>query len=98
MAALNRPSMLTQEEAVEMRVMARRGEGVRAIAKQLGCSRKPVRRCPREDEARRYGPQEPRACKLDPFKHFPRIASLGQADSLACYGVRGRAGACRRVQ
>jgi hypothetical protein len=29
------PSMLTQEQAVEIRVMARRGEGVRAIARQL---------------------------------------------------------------
>ncbi|AGI08440.1 Hypothetical Protein XCAW_02661 [Xanthomonas citri subsp. citri Aw12879] len=36
--------MLTQEQAVEIRVMARRGESVRAIAKQLECSRNTVRR------------------------------------------------------
>ena len=72
MTALNEPSMLTQEQAVEIRVMARRGEGVRAIAKQLGCSRNTVRRYLREDEARRYGPRERRACKLDPFKQFLR--------------------------
>ena len=36
--------MLTQEQAVEIRVMARRGEGIRAIAKQAGCSRNTVRR------------------------------------------------------
>jgi hypothetical protein len=48
------PSMLTQEQAVEIRVMARRGGGVRAIAKQLGCSRNTVRRYLREADARRY--------------------------------------------
>jgi transposase len=46
--------MLTQEEAVEIRVMARRGEGVRSIAKQLGCSRNTVRRYLREQQASRY--------------------------------------------
>jgi hypothetical protein len=30
--------MLTQVQAVEMRVMARRGEGVREIERQLGCA------------------------------------------------------------
>ena len=72
MTALTEPSMLTQEETVEIRVMARRGEGVRAIAKQLGCSRNTVRRYLREQEAKGYGPREPRACKLDPFKPFLR--------------------------
>jgi hypothetical protein len=70
MTALTEPSMLTQEQAVEIRVMARRGEGVRAIAAQLGCSRNTVRRYLREQEAKRYGPREARACKLDPFKEF----------------------------
>lgn len=50
--------------------MARRGEGVRAIARQLGCSRNTVRRYLREQEAKRYGPRAPRPCKLDPFKRF----------------------------
>jgi transposase len=61
---------LTQERAVEIRVMARRGESVRAIAKQLECSRNTVRRYLRDEAARRYGPREPRACKLDPYKSF----------------------------
>jgi transposase len=73
MTALTEPSMLTQEQAVEIRVMARRGEGVRAIAKQLGCSRNTVRRYLREQDAKRYGPREPRRCKLDPFKEFLRM-------------------------
>lgn len=52
--------------------MARRGEGVRAIAKQLGCSRNTVRRYLRDEQARRYGPRRPRRCKLDPFHGYLR--------------------------
>ena len=63
---------MTQEQAVEIRVMARRGESVRAIAKQLECSRNTVRRYLRDEAARRYGPREPRACKLDLYKNFLR--------------------------
>lgn len=73
MAALIGPSMLTQEQAVEIRVMARRGEGVRAIARQLGCSRNTVRRYLREQQAVRYGPRQVRPCKLDPFEEFLRM-------------------------
>ena len=68
MTAFAVPSMLTQEEAVEIRVMARRGEGVRSIAKQLSCSRNTVRRYLRDGEACRYGPLLARPCKLDEFK------------------------------
>jgi transposase len=70
MTAFLVPSMLTQEQAVEIRVMARRGEGVRSIAKQLGCSRNTVRRYLREAGAKRYGPREPRSCKLDGYKSY----------------------------
>jgi transposase len=72
MAAFWPSTMLTQEQAVEIRVMARRGEGVRAIARQLGCSRNTVRRYLREADARRYGPRAPRPCKLDPYKDYLR--------------------------
>ena len=50
--------------------MARRGEGVRSIAKQLGCSRNTVRRYLREQQASRYGPRAARACKLDEYKGY----------------------------
>lgn len=50
--------------------MARRGEGIRQIARQLGCSRNTVRRYLREQTAARYGPRAPRATKLDPFKEY----------------------------
>ena len=50
--------------------MARRGEAVRSIAKQLGCSRNTVRRYLREADARRYKRRAPRPCKLDPYKEY----------------------------
>ncbi|MBG6082442.1 IS21 family transposase [Rubrivivax gelatinosus] len=62
--------MLTEEQAVEIRVMARRGDGVRAIARQLGCSRNTVRRYLRDDQARRYKPRAARPCKLDEYKAY----------------------------
>lgn len=60
--------MLTQEQAVEIRVMARRGESVRVIARQLDCSRITVRRYQRDQTAQRYEPRDPRASKLDGYK------------------------------
>ncbi|MCZ4317340.1 IS21 family transposase [Comamonadaceae bacterium G21597-S1] len=50
--------------------MARRGESIRAIAKEFGCSRNTVRRYLREPTAQRYGPREPRTGKLDAFKPY----------------------------
>ena len=50
--------------------MARRGEGVRSIAKQLGCSRNTVRRYLREEGAKRYRPRAKRACKLDAYRSY----------------------------
>src|SRR4030095_17066389 len=62
--------MLTQEQAVEIRVMARRGEGVREIARQLGCSPHTARRDLREEGARRYGPRAARATKLEAYHAY----------------------------
>ena len=62
--------MLTQEQAVEIRVMARRGESVREIARQLDCSRNTVRRYLRNQAAQRYGPRDARVCKLDEYKGY----------------------------
>jgi transposase len=70
--------MLTQEQAVEIRVMARRGEGLRAIARQVGCSRNTVRRYLRDEEARRYAARDPRPCKLDEHKGY-LLARIEQA-------------------
>lgn len=62
--------MLTQEQAVEIRVLARRGMGVREISRQTRLSRNTVRRYLREARIRRYGPRAPRATKLDTFKGY----------------------------
>jgi transposase len=62
--------MLSQEQAVEIKVLARRGMGVREIARQTGISRNTVRRYLRDEQARHYKQREPRATKLEPFKSF----------------------------
>lgn len=59
--------MLTQEQAVEIRVLRRQGMGIRAIAKELGLSRRTVRRYLRDPCASRYGPRDPRPTKLGPY-------------------------------
>lgn len=63
---------------MEIRVRARRGEGVREIARQLGCSRNTVRRYLRDEDAKRYGPRAPRPCKLDPYRAYV-LARVEQA-------------------
>ncbi len=50
--------------------MARRGEAVREIARQLGCSRNTVRRYLRDEAAKRYGPRATRSSKLDEYKPY----------------------------
>src|ERR1700739_4850088 len=67
MAVFTGPPMLTQEQAVEIRVLRRQGMGVRAIARELGLSRVAGRRYLRDPNARRYGPREPRPTKLGPY-------------------------------
>jgi len=52
--------------------MARRGIGVRQIARELGCSRNTVKRYVRDRRASRYGPRQLRPVKLDPFKEYLR--------------------------
>jgi len=64
--------MLTQEQVVEIRVMARRGMGIRQIARELGCSRNTVRRYVEDAQASRYGPRPARRTKLEPFEPYVR--------------------------
>lgn len=70
MVAFWPPTMLTQEQAVEIKVMARRGVSIREMAKQLGCSRNTIRRYLREADAQQYKPREARPTKLDPYKSY----------------------------
>jgi transposase len=70
MAAFGPPTMLTQEQAVEIKVLARRGVAIREIARQLGCSRNTVKRYLHEPDAVRYRGRQPRPTKVDPFKEY----------------------------
>jgi transposase len=55
---------------VEIRVLARRGSGIREIARQLGCSRNTVRRYLRCERVGRYGPRARRPTKLDEYRDY----------------------------
>ncbi|MCY1473645.1 hypothetical protein D9M68_69340 [compost metagenome] len=55
---------------MEIRVLAKRGVGVREIARQTGLSRNTVRRYLRDEQAGRYRPRESRATKLEPYHGY----------------------------
>jgi transposase len=71
MVAFWPPTMLTQEQAVEIKVMARRGVSNREMSKQFGCSRNTIRRYLCDADAEQYKRCETRALKLDPVKISP---------------------------
>jgi transposase len=60
---------LAAEETVGIRVLSRQGKSIRAIARTLGVSRNMVRRYLRGQGLPRYR-REPRATKLDSYKHY----------------------------
>lgn len=63
--------MLTQETLVEIHVLHRQGQSIRAISKQLGVSRNTVRRYLRDlSVVPCYPDRAQRATKLDPFKTY----------------------------
>src|SRR3569833_448005 len=68
MAVFRAAEMLTQELAVEIQVLDRQGRSIRQIARETGLSRNTERRNQREGRPIRYGPREPRPCKLDAYK------------------------------
>jgi transposase len=61
--------MLVVEEAVEIRVPSQQGKSIRGIARTLGVSRNTVRRYLRTQRLPHYR-REPRATKLDSYKHY----------------------------
>src|ERR1700753_4501430 len=62
--------MVGGEAALEIRVLHRRGKGIREIARETGSSRNTVRRYVRDERAARYKPRPLRATKLDPFRDY----------------------------
>lgn len=62
--------MIGEELAMEIRVLAKHGKGVREIARELGCSRNTVRRYLREASAERYRPRAARVTKLDGYRDY----------------------------
>lgn len=56
---------------MEIRVLARQGRGIKAIARELGVSRNTVRKYVRAlGSTPTYRQRTPRPCKLDPFKAY----------------------------
>ena len=70
MAVLWAAEMLTQEQAVEIRILDRQGESIRQICRRTGLSRNTVRRYLRGGEASHYGPRASRPTKLAPFTDY----------------------------
>jgi transposase len=62
--------MLGRELALEIRVLAKHGKGVREIAREVGVSRNTVRRYLRDPEAGRYRTRPPRPGKLAAFEAY----------------------------
>ena len=63
--------MLTQETLVEIHVLHRQGQSIRAIAQKLGVSRNTVRRYLRDLSAvPSYPDRAQKATKLDPYKDY----------------------------
>ena len=69
--------MHSLETVVEIKVLARQGKSIKAIARELGVSRNTVRRYLRDDTRAEYGPRGPRPAKLDPYQTYllERIAA-----------------------
>ena len=75
--------MLTQEQAVEVRVLARRGGKVKQIARELGVlAQHGASGICAIRERRRYGPRQPRPTKLDPFQEYLQSSDRGGAAAL----------------
>jgi transposase len=62
--------MIGAEMAMEIRVLAKHGMGVREIARETGMSRNTVRRYLRDETAVRYKERPRRPAKLDPYKDY----------------------------
>jgi transposase len=74
------PPMLNQEQAVQIKILARQGLSIRQIAHECELSRQTVRKYLKEPSLNPpdYGPRAARPTKLDPFKPY-LLDRIGQA-------------------
>ncbi len=80
--------MLVREMAWEIRLSAKRGKGLRAIAREVGVSRNTVRRYLRDGNAERYRPRPRRSGKLaafDDYIAYPRCHRDANHDAYALH-------------
>jgi transposase len=62
--------MLSKEIQVEVDVLHRQGNGIRAIERETGLARNTIRAILRGQHDGRYGPRTPRPTKVGPFKSY----------------------------
>jgi transposase len=62
--------MLVGDMAMEIRLLAKQGKGLRAIAREIGVSLNTVRRYLRDGDADRYRPRPQRSGKLAAFDDY----------------------------
>ena len=63
-------AMLSKEIQVEVDVLHRQGNGIRAIERETGLARNTIRAILRGQHDGRYGPRTPRPTKVGPFKSY----------------------------
>jgi transposase len=70
--------MIGKEAWVDIKTLHRQGHSIRVIARELGLSRKTVRRYLRSEDPPRYVPTKRRPSLLDPYKDYlqSRLAAL----------------------
>src|SRR5690606_37188944 len=68
-----------------IKVLMRRGAGIREMARELGCSRNTIRRYLREPSPQQYKPRAARPTKLDPYKDF----LLGRIEAARPHSIPG---------
>lgn len=62
---------------MEIRILRKQGKGVRAIARELGCSVNTVRKYAERDEPPKYGPRAPQPRKLEAYEAYLRERVAG---------------------
>jgi transposase len=72
--------MLHKEIQVEIQVLHRQGNGIRAIARETGIARNTIRAILAGESDGRYGPRQPRPTKIEAHKGYlqERVEAAGK--------------------